>query len=187
MAITQQRLTLEEFLARPDIDEKPYLEYEDGEVTQKVSPKGPHSLLQPIIAELFNRTTRPRKLALALTELRTTFAGASRLPDVAVYRWERIPRTTKGKIDYDFLTPPDIAIEIVSPGQSTNRLIRRCQRFLAEGVRVVLLVDPEDESIAVFRPEGTTTVRAGDQIDLSDVIPAFTLDVRELFDALKLD
>jgi Uma2 family endonuclease len=187
MAITRQRLTVEEFLARPDIDEKPYLEYEDGEVTQKEPSGGPHSVLQVVAAELFTRTTRPRKLALALTELRTTFAGASRLPDVAVYRWERIPRTADGEIDYDFLTPPDIAIEIASPSQSTNRLIRRCQRFLAGGVHVVLLVDPEDKSIAVFRSEGTITVRAGDQIDLGDVIPAFPLDVRELFDALKLD
>ncbi len=185
MAVTQQRLTLEEFLKLPE--KKPALEFEDGEVTQKVSPKGPHPVLQAIVAELFNRSLRPRKLALAMTELRTTFAGASRVPDTAVYRWERIPRRPGGKVDYDFREPPDIAIEIISPGQGPNRLIRRCQRFLEEGVRTVLLVDPEDESIAVFRADGTRTFRGTERIDLGDVIPGFTLDIRELFDALNLD
>ena len=129
MAITQRRLTLEEFLELPE--KKPALEFEDGEVTQKVSPKGPHSALQAVLGEIFNRSLRPRRVALALTELRTTFAGSSRVPDVAVYLWDRIPRDAAGKIALDFREPPDIAIEIVSPGQSTNRLIRRCQRFLS--------------------------------------------------------
>lgn len=185
MAVTQQPLTLEAFLKLPE--REPALEFEDGDVTQKVSPKGPHGVLQAIVAELFNRSLRPRKLALAITELRTTFAGASRVPDVAVYRWERIPRRVNGKVDYDFLTPPDVAIEIISPSQSTNRLIRRCQRFLRDGVRVVLLIDPEDESIVVFRPEGMSTLFGDGRIDLDDVIPGFVLDVREVFDALTLD
>lgn len=183
MAITRQGLTLEEFLALPE--QKPALEFEDGEVTQKVAPQRQHSALQPLLAELFNRVTRPSKLAWAFTELRTTFAGASRLPDVTVYTWDRIPRDSSGKMTNDRAGVPDIAIEIISPGQSTNRLIRRCQRLLRDGVRVVLLVDPEDESIAVFRPEAETwTARGDDRIDLGDVIPDFELVVREVFDAL---
>ena len=44
MAIARQGLTLEEFLALPE--EKPALEYHDGTVTQKVTPKPEHSGLQ---------------------------------------------------------------------------------------------------------------------------------------------
>src|SRR5437660_1249822 len=47
--------------------------------------------------------------------------------------------------------PPDIAIEIVSPQQSVNRLVRRCIRFNEDGVRIALLVDPRDESVMDFR------------------------------------
>ena len=43
MTLTDTRMTLTEFLALPE--EKPALEYENGEVTQKVSPKGRHSAL----------------------------------------------------------------------------------------------------------------------------------------------
>ena len=76
MAIVRQELTLEKFLALPE--REPALEYAaDGRITQKVSPKGQHSRLQFKIAEWFNRQTEPRRLALALPELRTTYAGAS--------------------------------------------------------------------------------------------------------------
>ena len=54
-------------------------------------------------------------------------------------------------------------------------------------MRAVLLVDPEDESIAVFRPDETRTFRGIDRLDLAEIIPGFALDVREVFDALHLD
>src|SRR5205823_1603434 len=123
MAIKQQRMTLEEFLKLPE--KKPALEFEDGMVTQKVPPKGRHAALQAAMVGLVNSITLPSKTARALPELRTTFAGRSRVPDVAIYLWDRVPRDTRGRIADDFFDPPDVAIEIVSPGQSVNRLIQR--------------------------------------------------------------
>src|SRR5437016_496349 len=96
MAIPAQRVTLEEFLELPE--EEPALEFEDGVVTQKVPPMGKHAGLQGWIVELFNRFARSGKLAMAFTELRTTYSGFSRVPDVAVYQWERIPRDAAGKV-----------------------------------------------------------------------------------------
>ena len=52
MAVTRRGLTLEEFLALPE--EKPALEYFNGEVTQKVSPLLRHARLQYKFAELIN-------------------------------------------------------------------------------------------------------------------------------------
>src|SRR5437870_3575677 len=124
MATVQQRLTLEEFLKLPE--EEPALEYEDGEVTQKVSPRGRHSVLQGEFVQRVNTFGRPRKLARAFAELRVTFAGVSRVPDVSVYRWERIPTTPDGRIADVFQIPPDIAVEIVSPEQSVASQVRRC-------------------------------------------------------------
>ena len=49
-----------------------------------------------------------------------------------------------------------------------------------------MLVDPKDESIAVFRPDRTETLRGPDRVDLGDIIPGFAIDIRELFDALNL-
>ncbi|MGH2600027.1 MAG: Uma2 family endonuclease, partial [Dehalococcoidia bacterium] len=138
-------------------------------------------------AEQINHQIRPRRLGRAFTELRATFANLSRVPDVAVYWWDRIPRDAAGDVVDDFLEPPYIAIEIISPGQSTNRLIRRCLTFVHAGVRVAVLVDPTDRSVAVMRPgEEMTVLRPGEALDLSDVIPDLRLDISALFDELKV-
>ena len=148
MAIPNQRISLEEFLALPE--EEPALEYEDGVVTQKVPPQGKHAALQLAICEMLNRLMVPEKLAKALPELRTTYASTSRVPDVAVYRWERIPRDSSGRVADDFREPPDIAIEIASPGQSVNQLVSRCLWYVGHGVPVALLIDPYHESVVVL-------------------------------------
>lgn len=60
MAVIQSRLTLGVFLCLPE--EKPALEFEDGEVAQKVSPKLPHSALQGAIYDAVNPIGRPGRL-----------------------------------------------------------------------------------------------------------------------------
>jgi Uma2 family endonuclease len=185
MTQTTARMTLDEFLALPE--ENPALEFENGLVTQKVCPGGHHSVLRTWMMVRINAHTYPGKLAMALPELRSTFAGMSRVPDVSVYRWNRIPKVANGEIADDFTEPPDFAIEIVSPRQSVNRLIRRCLTFVDAGVLVAVLIDPSDESIVVVRP-GVEPIglAAGDTLDLSDIIPDLRLDVAALFDSLRL-
>lgn len=184
MPSVRTRMTLEEFLALPE--RKPALEYEDGVVMQKVFPKGRHSALQSGISEQINRQIRPRRLGRAFPELRTTFANMSRVPAVALYRWSRIPRDAAGIVVDDFLDWPDIAIEIISPGQTRAALIRRLCSFVRAGVRVAVLADPARQSITLVRSDAELVeLRPGDVLDLSDVIPDLRLDVRAVFDELR--
>jgi Uma2 family endonuclease len=185
MALVRQGVTLEEFRRLPE--QEPALEYEEGRILQKVAPKGRHSRLQYRIAECINRFTEPRTLALAFPEVRVTFGGRSYVPDVAVYLWDRIPTETTGQIADEFANPPDIAVEIASPEQSVNALVRRCIWYVANGVRVALLVDPADESVLVFRPDQTPrALRGAETLELHDVLPGFALTVQELFDSLRV-
>jgi len=185
MAILERAPSLEEFLRRPE--EEPALEYEEGRITQKVSPKGRHGALQVALAEFVNRFARPRRLARAFTETRTTFAGASRVPDVVVYRWERIPASPSGEIADDFLTPPDLAVEIVSPEQSVNSLVRRCLWYVAHGVQAALLVDPSDRSLVLFRPDAAPhPLTDAEPLLLPDLLPGFQLTPHDLFAELRL-
>jgi len=185
MVTVKPGLSLEQFLKLPD--EKPALEYEEGVVSQKVSPKGHHSTLQLTLASVINAWAKPEKRAYAFPELRATFAGRSYVPDVSVYRWERIPRDSSGRVAQDFLLPPDVAIEIISPGQGVTGLVRRCLWYVGNGVTAALLVDPEDESILLFRASQSPLALSGeDRLDLPDVLPGFALSAGELFAALTL-
>jgi Uma2 family endonuclease len=185
MAILEQGITLEEFLALPE--EKPALEYADGMVTQKVAPQGKHARLQAWLCSQLNLALESKRAAVAFPELRVTFSGLSRVPDVAVYRWERIPRDADGEIANEFRIPPDVAIEIISPGQSANQLLRRCLWFIGHGVGIALLIDPGDKSVLIFRPDQIPAEAHGsDVINLGDVLPGFAIRADEIFSALKL-
>lgn len=184
MAVASTRLTLEEFLKLPE--EEPPLELIDGVIAPKMSPKGRHSALQAAFVQFLNESTQQDKVARALTELRVTFAGASVVPDISVYRWERIPVDVAGEIADDFLESPDIAIEIVSPEQSVTALVRRCLWYVTHGVQVALLVDPADHSVLAFRPDQPTVAwRGSDRIDLHEVLPDLELTVDQLFASLQ--
>ena len=186
MVVARRRtITLAEFLTLPE--DEPALEYSDGVITQKMSPKGRHGTLQWSTAQLVNLYGIPRKLAHAFPETRATFAGASFVPDVSVYTWERIPTDEQGYILDDFLTAPDIAVEIASPGQGRQKLLDRCRWYVEHGVRVALLIDPRRFTVAELRPDAEPCVyRRGQSVDLGDVIAGFALSLDELFGALRV-
>jgi Uma2 family endonuclease len=185
MAVAPTRLTLAEFLKLRE--EKPPLEFADGVITQKVSPKGRHSALQRELIKRLDHAAEIHRTAQVFPELRSHFAGASRVPDISVYRRDRIPLDANGLIADDFTEPPDVAIEIVSPEQSVNALVRRCVWYVAHGVQVALLVDPADESVLAFRgDEQPVAWRAEDRVDLREILPELALTVEELFASLRL-
>ncbi|MBA2449506.1 MAG: Uma2 family endonuclease [Chloroflexi bacterium] len=186
MAITERRLTPEEFLKLPE--EKPYLELIDGKVVQKPLGQEQHGALQMELGGRINSYARPRRLAWAFSELRGRFGADVLLPDVSIYSWERVPRDPGGRLTNVYQGPPDIAIEIVSPDQSARAMIRKCRRYLDHGTRIALVVDPGPESVVRLTPDGdVTTLRGSDRIDLDAVVLGFELTVQELFDTLRVD
>ncbi|HEX5415400.1 MAG TPA: Uma2 family endonuclease [Chloroflexota bacterium] len=182
MATARQPVTLEEFLRLPEA--KLALEFENGRIIQKVLPKGRHSIIQAAIVELVNHFARPRRLAFAFPELRATFAGHSYVPNVSIYRWDRIARTPQGTVADDFLVAPDVAIEIVSPDQGVNALVGRCLWYVANCVGTALLVDPSDASVLVCRSNEIPRILGGkESIHLGDSVPGLNLTVQDLFNA----
>lgn len=186
MAIARQRMTLDEFLKLPE--EEPPLELLFGEVTQKAAPKIFHSASQLYLGSLFNAFARPKRLGRAFTELRTSYEGTSTVPDVTYFVWDRIPRAADGRRLAEAQVAPDIAVEIVSPDQSVTDLVVRCLWYVANGVRIALLIDPDRLSVILFRPGAEPiAVRETGSLDLGDVIPGFVLDVADLFSELNVD
>ena len=183
----QRTLTLDEFLALPE--EKPALEYVDGVITQKMAPSWDHGALQSLVVTQINGRVYARKLAFAFTELRTTTrpANVSRVPDVSVYRWERIEREREARQQGAF-TPPDVAIEIASPGQGRRMLLDRCRWFVAHGSQAAILIDPRRQDLTEVRPGGIERrLRGADVLDLGDIVPGLTIPVGDLFAALSFE
>jgi Uma2 family endonuclease len=112
--------SLEDFLAIPETE--PESEYFDYEIIQKPMPKGKHSAIQTEFAATINFVLRPKRMARAFSELRCTFGGLSIVPDISVFRWDRIVRDSSGEIANVFNLPPDWMVEILSPDQRQTKL-----------------------------------------------------------------
>jgi Uma2 family endonuclease len=186
MVVARAQMTLEQFLSLPE--ERPALEYIDGEVVQKVPPSTPHSALQYFVCAHINSYAHPRRLAWAFPEHRTTYAGRSTVPDVTVYTWDRVPRDASRRLAERNLVVPDIAVEIRSPDQTFQESLIRSLWYVANGARVAIAIEPRDLLLVAFRPATEPLVfqNAG-LLDFTDVIRGFTLDVGALLAPLDPD
>jgi Uma2 family endonuclease len=185
MVISNWPLTLEQFLALPEAE--PALEYgPEGRVSQKVSPTTEHSIVQAEVVTRLNGYAIPRNLGRAFPELRVTLGGLSRVPDVAFYRQERLPRAPDGAwLRYPAL-PPDVVIEVASPDQARDELLERCRWYITQGTPLALLADPVGRTVTVFEAGRSATLQGSDMLPLDDVLPGLSLTVAEVFRSLTV-
>ena len=167
-------LTLEQFLNRPET--KPACEYINGEIRQKPMPQGEHSLLQGKLCQSINQAATPDKIAYSFPELRCTFGGRSIVPDLVVFRWERIPLTPSRKIANRIETFPDWSIEILSPHQNQTKVLDNLLHCSQQGTELGWLIDPEEETVLVvfsdqriqlFRGQTIVPILQGINFDLT--------------------
>jgi Uma2 family endonuclease len=82
--------------------------------------------------------------------------------------------------------PPRVAVEVLSPEDRPGKVMRKIAEYLNAGVPLVWVVDPEDQSVTVHRPDRPPTVITREQ-DLTgdDVLPGFRWPVARLFQLAK--
>lgn len=182
-------LTLEAFLALPET--KPASEFCNGVITQKPMPKGKHSTLQFELTAAINQQTKAKKIAYAMPELRCTIAGRSIVPDIAVIRWDNLPRDEDGEIGDRFDRHPDWIIEILSPDQSVAKVMEKIIFCLQQGTELGWLIDPNAKSLTVFFPSGLPKVyfaeeEASEAIAMIVGLETWQLSVQDIFSWLQV-
>lgn len=176
-----QILTLAEFLQLPET--KPASEYIDGKIIQKPMPQGKHSAIQGEFVSAINSVFKPKRIARAFPELRCTFGGRSIVPDIVVFIWSRIPRDRNGEVANIFPVAPDWTIEILSPEQSQTKVTKNILHCLKHGTQMGWLIDPDEQTVFVYRPKQETEVF--DALDALLPLPSFAdelqLTIKDLF------
>ena len=183
---TRQGMTLEEFLRWPRIDERPHLEYFDGRIKVKVAAQTKHCLVQFRLADALNRFAEPSKMGFAFPELRCTFAGRSIIPDVVFLLDANIRCDDHGEPLNEILIPPDIHVEIRSPGQAVKKNKEKLEHSVANGCPLGWYIDPDRKTIDVYRP-GMIPERlpVDGFLDGAPILPGFRLAVTEVFGWLR--
>jgi Uma2 family endonuclease len=109
------------------------------------------------------------------------FGKNVRGPDVAFVRWERvpdeeIPDTPVGE------AVPELVVEILSRGNSRAEIERKRGEYFAGGVPLVWIVEPRKRTVEVWADPNTfKTLTEEDVLDGGQVLPEFSLPVREWF------
>lgn len=105
-----------------------------------------------------------------------------RAPDAAFVSQARLDET--GEVEGYWPGAPDLAVEVVSPNDVHTEVVEKSLSWLEAGCRMVLVVDPGQRTVTVYRSlEEIRILRAGagDAIDGGDVVPGWRLPLIELF------
>lgn len=97
--------------------------------------------------------------------------------DVAFWSKERLPDVPKGFIG----VAPDLAVEVLSLDDSFSRVQAKVADYLAHGVRLLWIVDPEDRSVTVYRPDQAMRILGeADTLSCENVLPGFSCQLADL-------
>jgi Uma2 family endonuclease len=154
----------------------------DGILVEKVMGAY-ESMLAMEIGSLLRNYVKPRKLGTVLGEagLLRLAPGLVRIPDVAFLSMEKFPG---GRFPRKKILPaaPDLAVEVLSESNTKEEMAEKLSDYFRAGARLVWYVDPEARQVEVFTsPTSKRVVAEGELLDGGDVLPGFTLNLRELF------
>ena len=158
----------------------------DGVLVEKVTGSYESLLAGLILTELnlFLRAN-PIGVALGADGMLRILPQCVRIPDVSFLAWERFPER-KLPNDRVYAAVPDLAVEVLSQENTEREMKSKLDEYFRAGVRLVWYVNPTSRSVDVFTgPDITHRLTEDDVLDGGDVLPGFTLPLRELFERFQ--
>ena len=183
MAITPRLMTWQEFADLPDDGMRH--ELVRGVPQAMPQPKLPHSRLGRKIGRSLDRYVDANGLGEVyvgeLGCLLTTHPDTVRSPDIGFLSAERVVETADVT---DYLPgSPDLVVEVISPNDRLTRVAEKVAEWLAHGAKLVFVVNPRRRTVTVHRPgQPPWTLGVDDSLDGEDVVPGWSMSVRDLFD-----
>lgn len=182
VTIQAGKITAEELLSMPD-DGFRY-ELVTGELRRMPPAGSEHGYVAINIGTSLNdhaRTTGLGRVYAAETGFKlASDPDTVRAPDVAFVSRERVERA--GRVVGFWPGAPDVAVEVVSPGDTHAQVVEKALAWLEAGCRMVLAVDPERRTVTVYRSlEEIRMLTQDDVIDGADVVPGWKLPVADIF------
>lgn len=181
-SIITKLVTADELMAMPDDGFRS--ELVKGELI-RMSPTGhEHGMVAMNVAGPLHQYVKTNKLG-SVYAAESGFILAQnpdtvRAPDVAFVRKDRIDKA--GKVKSYWIGPPDLAVEVVSPGDTVREVEEKVTEWLEAGARMVWVVSPKLRAVTVYRSlTEIITLTANDTLDAGDVVPGFRIAIAEIF------
>ena len=159
-----------------------------GEVIELPPANDQHGEISVNIGTAFNIYSRRR--GVGRTRVETGYQleqnpDTVRGPDVSLVL---LPRGTSVALTGRFVPgAPDIAVEVVSPSNTTTEMERKVGEYLAAGAQRVWVVYPSTagalSSVVIYRSDGAVQTFTGEEVITDEeLLPGFSLPLSEIFD-----
>jgi Uma2 family endonuclease len=180
--VAQKPITAEEFFLMSG-DPSLRMELVRGEVVTMCRPGFRHGLIQARIARKLDEYATGRRFGRVTTEsglITERGPDTVRGPDVAVWSFDRLPADQE-PVGYPTVAA-DLCVEIISPSDRPAQVQEKLVEYLARGVRMVWVIDPDERSVRVHRsPDDPELFDESATLDGDDVLPGFSCLVADLF------
>lgn len=186
MAIQERLYTAEEFweIAQKPENRDKRLELIDGVIVEMAPSSQKNTVIGMRVGYFLNAWVIPRDQGyITGADGGYTIDGHNGYqPDAAFISKER-----HAKLEgVEFPVAPDLAVEVISPSESSNDVLKKVTRYLQAGTKLVWTLYPDDETVYVWKmaEDGTVNMQSfglDDTLDGGDVLPGFTLKVSEIF------
>ena len=106
------------------------------------------------------------------------------MTDTTFIRNERLP----ADLSHAFDGAPDLAVEVISPGNAAADMLAKVRDYLNHGSEEVWLLYPKLKELHRYRRDEVGTVRVytkSDVIDAAPLFPGLTLAIADLFTLRK--
>lgn len=171
-----------DIFTQPDGEERLY-ELVDSVLVEK-AVGWYESLLAGVLVQLLRNFLDEHPLGIVLLPDATIciLPGQVRMPDVSFLSWDHFPgrklprNPILGRV-------PNLAVEIISEGNSQAEMRRKLHEYFTAGVHLVWYVYPETKTVDVYTSMTSyTTLGVGDILEGGAILPGFFLPVREWFE-----
>jgi Uma2 family endonuclease len=155
------------------------LELIDGEIIEKVPTEKHGMCVGNIYGHLWNdvRIRRSGRVVMEVRYRNPEDRRNARIPDVS-YTSGNEPPVEKGSVP----RMPDLAVEVKSPDDSLKTMRQKARYYLANGSKMVWLVDPQRRFVEVYTSDDEQMLFEGDVLDGGEVLPGFQMNVSDIFE-----
>jgi Uma2 family endonuclease len=104
-----------------------------------------------------------------------------RVPDVAYLSWDRFPDHRQGDEPVPAVVP-DLAIEVLSKGNTPAEMARKRRKYFEAGVHLVWIINPSAKTVIAYRDfDHPLTLSLADTLSADPILPGFSIPIKLLF------
>ncbi len=156
-------------------------EYVNGKLEKKKMPTAKHSGVATRMTIKMGIFLEKNKIGRVYGDNTLFQIGENkRIPDVSFVSNEKIPPTGEPLEIWNFA--PDLAIEVISPSETHNKVERKIREYFDAGVLQVWKIVPEFKTLTIyFSPTETKILTENDELTCEEILPNFRLALNEIF------